>query len=165
MRCWHCARFLDIERSVVLSPQYIAPLRTDDPSAALAQVRVIYESAIAHLRDAVERFIAGADFNDRVRAHYPFVRVRTETVTRADSRLSYGFVAGPGVYETTLTRPDLFEGYYLEQFRLMLDNHRVSLEVGTSNQPIPVHFSFADDDHIEASMSAARRLRASPCLG
>jgi AMP nucleosidase len=142
----------------MLSPQYIAPLRTDDPSAALAQVRAIYESAIAHLRDAVERFIAGVDFNDRVRAQYPFVRVRTETVTRADSRLSYGFVAGPGVYETTLTRPDLFESYYLEQFRLLLDNHHVSLEVGTSNQPIPVHFSFADDDHIEASMSAARRL-------
>ena len=142
----------------MLSPRYIAPLRTDDPSAALLQVRVIYESAITHLRDAVERFMAGEDFNDRIRAHYPFVRVRTETVTRADSRLSYGFVAGPGVYETTLTRPDLFESYYLEQFRLLLDNHRVSLEVGTSNQPIPVHFSFADDDHIEASMSAARRL-------
>jgi AMP nucleosidase len=142
----------------MLSPRYIAPLRTDDPSAALLQVRVIYESAIAHLRNAVERFMAGEDFNDRIRAHYPFVRVRTETVTRADSRLSYGFVAGPGVYETTLTRPDLFESYYLEQFRLLLDNHRVSLEVGTSNQPIPVHFSFADDDHIEASMSATRRL-------
>ena len=44
----------------------------------------------------------------RVRACYPFVRVHTDTVARADSRLSYGFVAGPGTYETTLTRPDLF---------------------------------------------------------
>lgn len=47
-------------------------------------------------------------------------------------------------YETTLTRPDLFADYYLEQFRLLLRNHHVSLEVGTSSQPIPVHFSFAE---------------------
>jgi AMP nucleosidase len=52
----------------------------------------------------------------RVRAFYPFVRVATSTVARADSRLSYGFVAGPGTYETTLTRPDLFASYYAEQF-------------------------------------------------
>jgi hypothetical protein len=34
----------------------------------------------------------------------------------------------------------------------------VALEVGTSTQPIPVHFSFAEHDHIEGSMSAERRL-------
>ena len=79
----------------------------------------------------------------RVRACYPYVRVRVDTVSRIDSRLSYGFVAGPGIYETTLTRPDLFEAYYLEQFRLLLDNHQVTLEVGTSKQPIPIHFSFS----------------------
>jgi nucleoside phosphorylase len=33
----------------------------------------------------------------RVRATYPFVRVTTATHARLDSRLSYGFVAGPGV--------------------------------------------------------------------
>ena len=53
-------------------------------------------------------FVNGAAPAGRVRACYPFVRVHTDTVARADSRLSYGFVAGPGTYETTLTRPDLF---------------------------------------------------------
>jgi AMP nucleosidase len=33
----------------------------------------------------------------------------------------------------------------------------VELEVGTSTQPIPVHFSFAEHDHIEGSLSAERR--------
>ena len=46
----------------------------------------------------------------RVRATYPFVRVTTSTHARLDSRLSYGFVAGPGVYETSVTRPNLFRG-------------------------------------------------------
>ena len=140
------------------APNYVAPARFDDPAAALAQVRTIYDGSIQHLRDALQAFVAGDDSLGRVRACYPFVRVHTDTVARADSRLSYGFVAGPGTYETTLTRPDLFGNYYLEQFRLLLKNHHVSLEIGTSTQPIPVHFSFAENDHIEGSLSAERRL-------
>ena len=138
-------------------PPFIAPARFDDPNAALAQVRRIYDGSLAHLREALQRFVGGDDLPQRVRACYPFVRVHTDTVARADSRLSYGFVSGPGTYETTLTRPDLFGGYYLAQFRLLLKNHAVTLEVGTGTQPIPVHFSFAENDHIEGSMSAERR--------
>jgi len=141
-----------------LAPHYIAPARFDDPATALAQVRAIYDGSIAHLRAALHGFVTGEPPAGRVRACYPFVRVHTDTVARADSRLSYGFVAGPGSYETTLTRPDLFSNYYLEQFRLLLKNHHVSLEIGTSAQPIPVHFSFSEHDHIEGNLSAERRL-------
>ncbi len=139
-------------------PMFIAPARFDDPAQALAQVQDIYRNSIEHLRDALQRFVAGEDFGQRVRACYPFVRVQTATVARADSRLSYGFVSGPGTYETTLTRPDLFGRYYLEQFSLLLRNHRIELEIGTSSMPIPVHFSFAEHLHVEATMSAERRL-------
>jgi AMP nucleosidase len=89
------------------------------------------------------------------------VRVQTDTVSRlnsgANARLSYGFVAGPGRFETTVSRPDLFAEYYLDQFTLLLENHGVELEVGTSSQSIPVHFSFAENDHIEGNLSAERR--------
>ena len=129
-----------------------------DADAALAQVATIYDKGIAHLRQNLHDFIAGATPTRRVRACYPFVRVRTATVARADSRLSYGFVAGPGVYETTLTRPDLFADYYREQFQLLLRNHGGPLEVGMSRQPIPIHFSFAQHEHVEGTMSGARRL-------
>jgi AMP nucleosidase len=137
---------------------FIAPARFDDPAQALAQVQDIYRSSIEHLRDALQRFVAGEGLSQRVRACYPFVRVHTATVARADSRLSYGFVHGPGTYETTLTRPELFGRYYLEQFSLLLRNHKVELEIGTSSMPIPVHFSFAEHDHVEGTMSAERRL-------
>jgi AMP nucleosidase len=103
-------------------PPFIAPASFEDPAAALEQLRGIYDASVAHLRDALQRFVAGETQAQHVRACYPFVRVHTETVARADSRLSYGFVAGPGTYETTLTRPDLFGDYYLEQFRLLLQN-------------------------------------------
>ena len=142
----------------MLTPPYTAPARFDDADAALALVRHIYDHSVGHLRNTLRRFVAGETLPDRVRGCYPFVRIRTETVARADSRLSYGFVAGPGVFETTLTRPDLYASYYAEQFRLLLKNHGVSIEIGTSTQPIPVHFSLAEHDHLEGSISPERRL-------
>ncbi|OIN90872.1 MAG: AMP nucleosidase [Comamonadaceae bacterium CG1_02_60_18] len=142
-------------------PPFIAPERFTDPAAALAQVQAIYDNSIAHLRQAMQAYVAGNDLPGHVRACYPFVRVQTDTTQRLGSadaaRLSYGFVAGAGRFETTLTRPDLFASYYLAQFTLLLENHHVELEVGTSNQPIPVHFSFADNEHIEGTLNPQRR--------
>ena len=114
-------------------------MRFTDADAALAQVMRIYEGSIAHLRQAMQGFVAGTGVETQVRACYPLVRLQTETVSRKGSAegagLSYGFVEGPGRFETTLTRPDLFADYYRKQFQLLLQNHGVELEIGTSTQP------------------------------
>jgi len=148
---------------MLTEPPFIAPQRFLNASEALTQVQRIYGQSIAHLRDAMRRFVAGDDTLGHVRACYPLIRVKTDTVSRQGNAegvgLSYGFVAGPGRFETTITRPDLFQAYYREQFELLLHNHGVALEVCTSTQPIPVHFSFADNDHIEGTMDATRRAR------
>ena len=144
-----------------IRPPFTAPTRHTDADSALAQVQALYQTSLDHLRLAMREFVAGKQFEQRVRAFYPFVRIHTKTgALQANSEgagLSYGFVAEPGRYETTLTRPDLFAAYYREQFRLLLQNHGGTLEVGVSHQPIPVHFSFADNDHVEGEMSAERR--------
>jgi AMP nucleosidase len=138
-------------------PDYTAPARFDDADAAFLQVRTIYDASVRHLRAGLQRFVSGHGDGQRVRANYPFVRLRVDTVARRDSRKAYGFVAGPGTFETTLTRPDLFSDYYREQFRLLLKNHGLALEVGTSSQPIPIHFSLAEGDHLEGSLTPERR--------
>jgi len=137
-------------------PPYFAPVQFDDPAAALDRVRAIYDTNVSWLRDGLQRFVAGEEPGGRIRAHYPYVRMQTGSFARAVSRLSYGFVAGPGQYETTLTRPDLFGDYYLEQFGLLLQNHAVPLEVGTGRQPIPLHFSMHEADHVEAQLDVER---------
>ena len=128
-----------------------------DPAAALAEVRVRYAAGLTGLRDQLRRFVAGESLSRRARACYPYVAVHTATVARAETPLAYGFVAGPGRYETTLTRPDLFGSYLLDQFTLLLRNHGVALEIGTSTQPIPAHFSLAEHEHLEGTLSAERR--------
>jgi len=147
---------------MMLLPPFTAPTRHTDAASALAQVQAIYNDAIAHLRGHMHSYVRGAIGTDqKVRAHYPLVRLHVPHSQKREhgpnARLSYGFVAGPGRFETTLTRPDLYADYYFKQFQLLLHNHGGELEVGTSAQPIPIHFSFAEHDHVEGSLSAERR--------
>jgi AMP nucleosidase len=130
----------------------------DDATDAVTRLSAIYEANTSFLRDAFARYRRNEPFDRRVRACYPFVRVRTEVNTHIDSRRSYGFVAGPGVFETTVTRPDLFGNYYREQLRLLVKNHHVQIEVGVSDQPIPVHFAFAEGIHLEGDLDRERLL-------
>ena len=126
-----------------------------EATQALARVQAIYDAGIAYLRAGLQSFVdatdTASDTPARVRAFYPFIRLRTISVAHsegANKTLSYGFVSGAGVFETTLTRPDLFASYYGQQFELLLQNHGVALEVGVSDTPIPVHFSLAENDHM-----------------
>src|SRR5450830_447415 len=123
-----------------------------DPQAAVDRVIEIYEHNTAILRDAFKQFAKGEVLQERVRACYPFVRITTEKVTHTDTRQSFGFVAGPGTYQTTLTRPTLFKNYLLSQFKLLLANHQEPLEIGVSDLPIPVHFAFAEGIHVEGDL-------------
>ena len=104
---------------------FTRPTLHDDPAAALAQVQHIYRQQIEHLREAMQRFVTGESPATHVRACYPYVRVQITSVARAATQLAYGFIEGPGDYETTLTRPDLFGNYYLEQLRLLHASHGV----------------------------------------
>lgn len=155
-------------RGMSFQPAFTAPTRHTDPDSALKQVQGLYLQAVQHLRHALRDFARQAlppsgQPLDRVRACYPYIRFHCTTSARmsvrAQARLSYGFVAGPGKFETTLTRPDLYSDYYREQFALLLNNHGGELEVGISHQPIPVHFAFGEYDHLEADLSEAHRSR------
>jgi AMP nucleosidase len=133
----------------VLTPQSFVTEAFMNASAAVARLDEIYERNTDFLRDRFGAYGTGEAITARIRATYPFVRIMTATHARLDSRLSYGFVAGPGVYEATVTRPNLFRGYLTEQIKLLIENHGVSVEIGESNEPIPVHFAFRRDINIE----------------
>ena len=123
-----------------------------DAAKAVAYAREIYETNTAFLRDCFHRMATGGKISGRVSACYPFVAIATESPTKIDTRLAFGFVPKPARYSTTLTRPDLFEPYYTAQFELLLKNHKVPLEIGISETPIPIHFAFNDGMHVEGSL-------------
>jgi AMP nucleosidase len=135
----------------ILSPKRMAAEAFTDASAARDRLEQIYERNTAFLRNRFEAYVQGEPPETRVRATYPFVRITTTTHSRVDSRLSYGFVSGPGVHETSVTRPDLFRDYLTEQIGLLIQNHGVPVEVGESEEPIPIHFAYRRSINLAAS--------------
>lgn len=114
---------------------------TDDPGEAVSRIRSIYGRAAAKLKDA---FIAFAR-DDTAPTHdvsfYPFAGVAIQaSELNFDARISYGMLHDPGIYGTTLTRPDLFGDYYETQLGIIRANHDVSIVTGISTRPLPLPY-------------------------
>jgi AMP nucleosidase len=129
----------------MLFPEPIAMKAFTDASKAVARLEEIYARNTAFLRTHFEAYLNGSVPEARVRATYPLVRVTTASYSRLDSRLAYGFLSGPGIHETTITQPKLFRRYLTEQIELILKNHDIPVEIGESDEPIPVHFAYERD--------------------
>ncbi len=138
-------------------PDFLKPMKTKKLKTAesvFAHVDKIYTEQIDHLRDRFQDFIENKiNAGEKVQSFYPYVRIQTKFAARRDSRLSYGFVSKPGTYSTTITRPDIFKEYFIEQFKQLLTNHEAAIEVGLSNTPIPVHFALGESFHLEGELS------------
>ena len=124
-----------------------------DAEKALEWIKEIYKTNTQYLQECFDAFSSGKAFTQPFRTYYPYVEVNVENYPAVDSRRAYGFVSKPGVYRTTVTRPDIFDFYYVEQFNLLLKNHDTKIEVGVSDRPIPLHFALGEDFHLEADLS------------
>jgi len=137
----------------ILSPAALPTKAFTDAAAAVDRLEEIYDRNTAFLRARFEARARGEPVTQRVRAFYPSVRIATGTYARVDSRSSFGFLSGPGVYETTITRPDLFRAYLIEQIGLLLEHHGGPIEIGESQEPIPIHFAYQRDMNVEAGFA------------
>ncbi|UYO93792.1 AMP nucleosidase [Pollutimonas sp. M17] len=125
-----------------------------DARAAVERLVEIYARNTAFIRDQFASYAKGGwTGKQRVRAYYPAIRIKVDTYQEVDSRLSYGHVVEPGGYMTTVTQPALYFDYLLEQIGLLIKNHGVPVEIGESDLPIPLHFSFGDGQYVEGVYS------------
>ncbi|MDM7255968.1 MAG: AMP nucleosidase [Paracoccus sp. (in: a-proteobacteria)] len=131
-------RFLPVE-----TPEPAPRQQFTDPAAAVDRLIALYDRASAYLLEKFTGTLDGETPAARYRAFYPEVRLVTPSHVKADSRLSFGHVALPGSYAATITRPDLFRNYLIEQLGLLMKNHSVPVTVGESDTPMPVHFAVA----------------------
>ncbi len=113
------------------------------PQAALDRLETLYNQSVANLRAAVKRFIETgerADPEARAAGLFAYPRLTVswfgdrpqDLETRAFARLSR-----TGVYTTTVTRPDLYRDYLLEQLSLLVAEYGATLTVEPSDQEIP----------------------------
>jgi AMP nucleosidase len=136
----------------IIAPETEAPRVYENAEDAVAQVIALYERATGFLKARFEEVMHGRAASGRFRAYYPQVSIATTSFAAGDSRLSYGHVSEPGTYATTLTRPELFKNYLTQQLEQVIKNHGVSVQVGPSSTPIPLHFALGENATVEGSI-------------
>ncbi len=139
----------------VLTPEMPQPERFSDAERAVDRLTEIYETGTSFLRERFRETASGDVPRTRFRAFYPEVRLITTSFAQIDSRLSFGHVTQPGTYATTVTRPDLFRNYLIQQIGLLIENHHVPISIGTSETPIPLHFAMGSGSRISVPQEGA----------
>jgi AMP nucleosidase len=111
--------------------------------AVVESLQQHYDHTVANLREALRAFLERGERPDpAARAAgafcYPELRL-TWAAETPPPRLNraYARLSRPGVYATTVTRPDLFRDYLLEQIRLLERDYGAVFEVRPSRQEIP----------------------------
>ncbi len=128
-----------------LTPETPVAREFTDATAAVDHLCALYDIAIDFLRAQFAAAITGPVPIQRIRAFYPEIRLTTSSFVQIDSRLAFGHVSGPGTHAATVTRPDMFRNYLIDQIGLLMENHDVPVRIGPSDTPIPVHFAVAQD--------------------
>jgi AMP nucleosidase len=122
------------------------------PSEAIDRLQELYEHASIALRASLERFIAGGappTKIERARFCYPELRVYHDAVeTPQVLRRAFAKFAVPGVYTTTVTHPDAFRPYLMEQLGPLIDDYGARLEVGVGTQEIPFPYVLEGSDEL-----------------
>jgi len=133
----------------VISPEPLPFKSFEDPEKAWEYVAEIYSRNTGFIREHLVALSKGRVPEGTVRATYPEVRVTSTSHQKVDSRLPFGFLHSPGVHRTTLSDPQLYRNYLIEQFGLLLKNYGMPIEVGESETPIPLHFAVGPEERVD----------------
>ena len=121
-------------------------------TAALDRLETLYTNAVANLRDAVRHFLATgerADVEARAKGLFSYPSLKISWFGDRPTNLpirSYARMSRQGVYSTTVTRPDLYRPYLMEQLTLLQQDYDVTFEVGPSEQEIPFPYVLDGSD-------------------
>ncbi len=143
------------ERMSIETPGGLSHEAFSDPFAAVDRLKELYDLSSTFLCKRFTDVLTGSKPDRRVRAYYPEIRLTTKTFATADTRLSFGHVVEPGRYSTTVTRPDLFSNYLVQQIELLIRNHGMPVQVGFSTTPMPIHFAVANDPNVTVPQEGA----------
>lgn len=141
----------------LITPPAVPDALFGEASEAVSELKRRYAEATGFLRARFADVMAGVPPEGRCRAYYPLIGITTASFATVDSRLSFGHVTEPGRYETTVTRPDLFDGYLEQQIGLLIQNHGMPVRVSTSDTAIPLHFAMGEDARLEGSIEDTLR--------
>lgn len=134
---------------------------------AVDRLAELHRQATAALSQALKRYIKERiepSEAERQNFHYPQLRIgyRCQGEVPSTTR-AYAKVQVPGEYSVTVTHPDAFRKYLLEQLRPLMDDFTVQVQVGPSQQDIPYPYVVEQGDELAGSgVTAAELARVFP---
>jgi len=133
-----------------------------DPQAAIDALSRTYDDAAETLRGAITRFVKEGvppDPETRARFRYPELRVvYTEGAKPPRTQRAFAKLLGTGIYATTLTHPEAFAGYLLEQLTPLVNEYGARLQVGAGAQEIPYPYVLDRGDELSQGDVSASAL-------
>lgn len=137
------------------------------PEEAVDRLAALHEAATGALAVALRHYLAtreepSAEAYSRFR--YPQLRLTYACVGEVPaSTRAYAKVQVPGTYCTTVTHPEAFRGYLLDQLRPLVRDFGVQVEVGLSDRFIPYPYVVEKGDELAGSgVTAAELARVFP---
>ena len=127
-------------------------VKAASPAEAVDLLAAQYGEAVRALREALDLFLRQGvppTPETRSRFRYPRLRVsyRTEGPPPSNARAFAKFSA-PGVYSTTVTQPEDFRAYLLEQLEPLVAEYGAEVEVGPGGQEIAYPYVFESGDEL-----------------
>ncbi len=113
------------------------------PEIAVAKLQELYDAQIARIQARFDVFAAGGNVSKlEPQGVYPdlVIEVPAERVPHT-SMLAMGHIFGASYHATSITRPDLFRGYLLDQLGYVSQHYAGKIYVGLSEVPIPLSFA------------------------
>jgi AMP nucleosidase len=139
----------------VETPKNLDARSFDNAVKAHAYLVSLYQTSTQFLRDRFAEVMEHGPSPVRYRAFYPEIRLQTTSYTAVDSRLSFGHVPAPGTYAITVTHPELFGNYLIQQISLLIENHNVPIVIQLSDTPIPLHFAMIGEGAVSVPHDGA----------
>jgi len=132
------------------------------PEAAVRRLVELHSSATASLKQALDLYLKDRHVpsaKDRAGFRYPELRVVYEgSGLQPSIARAYAKFQGPGVYATTVTQPEFFTPYLLQQLKYLVRDYDASITVGLSNQEIPYPYVLDKGDDLGAGGISAAEL-------
>jgi len=142
--------------------------KQSDAAGIVDRLETEYRKSVEALRNALKTFLDGGPPPDpKLRQGgvfcYPELRLNWPA-GNAFPRIgrAYARIGAPGRYAMTVTRPDLYRDYLIEQLALLQQDFEVEIEVGRSNQEMPFPYVLDGQDLALADVGSAEIARHFP---
>jgi AMP nucleosidase len=132
------------------------------PKAAVERLIHLHADACKSLKSGLDHYLTDRVIptaDQRTHWRYPELRVTYESNgVQPNIARAYAKFQGPGVYTTTVTHPEHFKKYLIEQLNHLVRDYQATIHVNPSSQEIPYPYVLDKGDDLGAGGVSAAEL-------